>query len=91
MNFIFLELLLPSGASLCIFSLKTNKWCSKKCQWVSSIFYLKELQSGSLESFNSSWLQIQNFCFEAETILRAFNAWLGTVGTFSMFVKTRGF
>ena len=40
----------------------------------------------------SSFLsKLYHFCFEAGTILRAFNARLGKVDTFLMFIKTREF
>ena len=82
---------LPSGTWLYTFSLKRQKCCCKKWQWVFSTFHLKELQSGSIASFSFFWLRIQNFCFKSENISRAFDAGLGAVVTFTMFTKTREF
>ena len=57
-------------------------------------FLSKRVQSGFLvnASFSSFWIRIYNFCFETETIIsRAFDARLGTFGTFFMFVKKKRF
>ena len=71
---------LPNGSWLYTCSLKRKKWSWKPGQRVFSIFYLKRRQSGFWEtkSFNSFWLGMYNFCFEEETISRAFSA--GLVG-----------
>ena len=47
--------------------------------------------SFSKQTFNSFLSTVYHFCFEAGTILRAFNARLGKVDTFLTFITTRKF
>ena len=47
--------------------------------------------SFSKQTFNPFLSTVYHFCFEAGTILRAFNARLGKVDTFLMFMTTRKF
>ena len=47
--------------------------------------------SFSKQTFNPFLSTVYHFCFEAGTILRAFNARLGKVDTFLMFITTRKF
>ena len=47
--------------------------------------------SFSKQTFNPFLSTVYHFCFEAGTILRAFNARLGEVDTFLMFITTSKF
>ena len=47
--------------------------------------------SFSKQTFNPFLSTVYHFCFEAGTILRAFNARLDKVDTFLMFITTRKF
>ena len=55
-------------------------------------FLSKRMQSGFLVTNRFNYFPIRiDFFFKSEITLRAFNARLGIVGTFFMFIKTRQF
>ena len=66
-------------------------WFVSVCVYVCVCVWGRFEWSFSKYTCSSFLSKLYHFCFEAGTILRAFNARLGKVDTFLMFIKTREF
>ena len=85
---LFLDTCFTSTASLYTFPQKRKKRCCKNWQWVFSIFYITELQFGSLVSFNFFLITNKKLLFRSRNYFKSFQCNV-RCNCFSVFTKMR--